>query len=460
MILPIEIRELPQKLQEPYIRILEILCSDTGFEEAARLLLGEISKATGCEATALRVYDGKADYPYYIYKGFDDSFAKKENYLCEQDDEGNIARDNIGIARLECMCGLVIRGHTNPEFPFFTENGSFWTNSTTDLLAGEEKAEFSITTRNICNAFGYESVALAPLRAGDRIIGLVQANSRERDCFNPVVIDFLERIGLYAGLAIEAAWKRRELAGLWKEFEDRRKGVETMIAIGEIAATLAHELKNPLAGMMMSAGRLRKALKELEGQEKLLSIADHLVDATSTLTETVSRVARTDHTPRLEAQYVSVNNVLESAVNLIATKAAIHKIQIIYDLQVDLPQIKGDANFLMRAFLNLLSNALEAMPSIGIIRLSTRLVGDDKVEAVISDTGPGIDPEKVDSLFLPFATTKESGTGLGLAVVKRIVEMHGGAVELRRGREGGAEAVIRLPRDGGGGKISDRLGIV
>jgi GAF domain-containing protein len=95
------------------------------------------------------------------------------------------------------MCGCVIRGRVDPELPFFTRGGSFWTNSTTELLDDDRL----IRTRNTCNSEGYESVALVPLRKGEQTFGLIQLNDRHRDRFTPEMIELLEELsGFVAGM--------------------------------------------------------------------------------------------------------------------------------------------------------------------------------------------------------------------------------------------------------------------
>ena len=451
--------ELSSRFVQPYVRVFETLCSADGFRAAARALLREVSRATGCEAMALRVHDRKDDYPYFVYHGFDESFVEKESALCARDADGCVARNEDGVPVLECMCGLVLSGKADPRAPFFTEHGSFWTNSTTDLFSQTSDGDRGTKTRNTCNAWGYESVALVPMFSGDRVTGLIQANSRERGRFDPTVIQFLERVARHAGLAVEATWRREELDRLSREFEEHRRGLETKVALGEMAATLAHEVKNPLAGMMLSATRLRKALGQLDGQEKLVSITEHLCTSIDTLSETVTRVGRTIREPRLERAPVDVNEVLESAVSLVAPRASEQGVNVVREMAGDLPTLSADAHYLMRAFLNLIVNGLDVMPSGGILRLETGRSEKGDIQVTIADTGPGVNPDQLASFFRPFETSKPGGTGLGLGIVRRIVDLHSGKVDLRPGRlrpappgtdnvpgtGGGTEAVVTLP---------------
>jgi two-component system sensor kinase FixL len=215
--------------------------------------------------------------------------------------------------------------------------------------------------------------------------------------------------------------------------------------MGEVSATLAHELKTPLSGMMLSATRLKKALKKRDDAGKLVAITEQLESAISTLSETVSHASGMIRKPVLELKDTDLNETIEEALTLFEPRAEGQGVRILREYAARLPMVKADGNVLMRAFLNLIENALDVMPASGILRLETRKAGDDHVEAVVSDTGPGIDPEKAESLFQPFFSEKKGGTGLGLAVVRKIVELHEGTVSLRPAGGRGTEAVVRFP---------------
>ncbi len=425
-----------------YVRILEALCGAADFRAAAKTVLKEISHATNCEAVGLRVHDRKDDFPYFSYLGFDDSFIEQENRLCRMECDGRIAREATGHSTLDCMCGVVLRGRTDAGKSIFTEGGSFWTNSTTELLSGQGTSKLEPGTRNTCNTAGYESVALVPLRCEDRILGLLQVNSREARRFTPDLIEFLEMIGHHTGAAVEAAWRREHLGLMLKEFEAQQSGPAAAVAMEQMAATLAHEVKNPLAGMMLSATRLRKFLK---GDDKVGSIADHLIHSINTLSETVTRVTDSAGRPQVEMDRLEINQVLEGALHLIAPRAADQDVLIIRQMPENLPAIQADAHLLKRAFLNLLVNALEAMPASGRLSVETRQTDDGGIQTTITDTGSGLDDDQVETLFKPFVTGKPNGTGLGLAIVKRIAELHSGSVDLRATPGGGAQAILRLP---------------
>ncbi len=117
---------------------------------------------SGCEAVGIRLKEGM-DYPYYEAQGFSKEFILLENELCSHDKDGNVVLGNDGNPVIECMCGNIICGRFDGSKPFFTAKGSFWTNSTTELLASTSEDDRQARTRNQCNGEGYDSVALIPL---------------------------------------------------------------------------------------------------------------------------------------------------------------------------------------------------------------------------------------------------------------------------------------------------------
>ncbi|MFC1523279.1 hypothetical protein ACFL6N_00675 [Thermodesulfobacteriota bacterium] len=163
---------------------------------------------TGIESVGIRLKQG-LDFPYYFTRGFTYDFVEKEMYLCSRDSAGELIRDSKGNPHLECMCGNVICGRTDPSLPFFTANGSFWTNSTTKLLASTTDKERQTRTRNRCNGVGYESVALVPIKTNNVIYGLVQLNDRRRNLYTEKLIIFMEGIAVKIGSLFLLAQQER-----------------------------------------------------------------------------------------------------------------------------------------------------------------------------------------------------------------------------------------------------------
>jgi PAS domain-containing protein len=208
-------RKLAENERKVVLQLLSRLNEPGALPVLIRQVTALIKEWSGCDAVGIRLQDGD-DYPYYETRGFPADFVKAENRLCATDPTGALIRDSQGNAVLECMCGNVIRGRFDPQQPFFTPNGSFWTNSTTDLLASTDEADRQARTRNRCHGEGYESVALIPLRYECRNLGLLQFNDPRRDRFSAAKITLLERvasnlsIGIAQRLTAEALARNEE----------------------------------------------------------------------------------------------------------------------------------------------------------------------------------------------------------------------------------------------------------
>ena len=160
-----------------------------------------VQKKTGIESIGMRLQEG-FDYPYYVTRGFSPDFVAKENFLCTRDKGGKVIKDSAGLPQLDCMCGNIIRGRTDTSLPQFTRGGSFWTNSTTDFIARASAIYLQTTgTRNRCNAEGYESVALIPIRDLETY-GLLQLNDRRKNLYSLEFIELMEWVAASIGILI------------------------------------------------------------------------------------------------------------------------------------------------------------------------------------------------------------------------------------------------------------------
>lgn len=171
-----------------------------------RVLIGEvlllIQQSTGFDAVGLRMRQGD-DCPYFEQSGFSNEFLVEENFLCRRGGDGDVIRNADGEAILECTCGLVMSGRTDPSMPGFTEGGSFWTNVSSELLALPPEDDPRVDPRNRCIHCGYQSVALVPVHSGDEIIGLLQLNGRAENMFTLEIVQFFEGLADNIGLALQ-----------------------------------------------------------------------------------------------------------------------------------------------------------------------------------------------------------------------------------------------------------------
>lgn len=207
--------------QQITMTLLHLLHEETDGRDLAGKVTGLMREWSGCEAVGIRLREGE-DYPYYETRGFPSAFVNAETRLTAVDDNGEFRRECNDEVILECMCGSVIKGRFNEDdLPCFTSRGSFWTNSTTELLNGFAGDDQPIRLRGHCNAAGYESVALVPLLTGKHRLGLLQFNDRQKDRFDERIITLLERLASYLALG----FLQRKTAKVLRESEDKYKGL-------------------------------------------------------------------------------------------------------------------------------------------------------------------------------------------------------------------------------------------
>ncbi len=234
-------------------------------------------------------------------------------------------------------------------------------------------------------------------------------------------------------------------------------------AWGEVARRLAHEIKNPLTPIQLSAERLRrKYLKPDGGEAELLDRATHtIIQQVEAMKQMVNAFSEYARTPRMEVSRIDVNALITEIADLYAHQEKPLAIKLA--LARDLPSIDADAGRLRQVLHNLLRNALEATEHQDEprVEVSTRRVvspDSDLLEIKVADNGPGFLGDIVHQAFEPYVTSKPKGTGLGLAIVKKLVEEHGGQISARNREQGGAEISILIPMsvDAGGQSLNRR----
>ncbi|MGD8323998.1 MAG: ATP-binding protein, partial [Gammaproteobacteria bacterium] len=222
-------------------------------------------------------------------------------------------------------------------------------------------------------------------------------------------------------------------------------------AWGEVARRLAHEIKNPLTPIQLSAERLRHRYLATDSEDfDLLDRSTHTiiqqVDAMKEMVDAFSQYARA---PAIELEAIDVNALLSEVAELYRAQAG----RIDLRLDADLPRVRADAGSMRQVFHNLLRNAVEASATgKPALEISTRVIGVDKsasVEIIVADDGPGIAEEIMHRIFEPYVSSKRKGTGLGLAIVRKIVEEHGGQIRAANRKPAGAQISILLPVKGG-----------
>jgi PAS domain S-box-containing protein len=191
--------------------ILQILNEPGPVQVSLQRILSTLHEATGFDAVGIRLQDGD-DFPYSVQEGLSADFLLTENTLIERKADGGICRDSNGRVSLECTCGLVISGKTNPLNPLFTRGGSFWTNDSFPLLDLTPDEDPRHNPRNRCIRTGYASIALVPIRNRDGIVGLIQLNDHRKGRLTLRTVELLEGIAAHIGEALMRKQAEQALA--------------------------------------------------------------------------------------------------------------------------------------------------------------------------------------------------------------------------------------------------------
>ncbi|MBU4310513.1 ATP-binding protein [bacterium] len=251
---------------------------------------------------------------------------------------------------------------------------------------------------------------------------------------------------------VEYVTKKAKLEeGLRKAYRELRATQEQLVQSGKMAAAgrlaggVAHELNNPLGGIL---GFAQAALLDTKEDDQIYKDLKAIEEAALHCKEIVSGLLNFSRQTKGEFREVDVNKAIEATLALVNHQTKLQNIEIVKDLSSRLSKVTGNFNQLQQVFLNMVTNARDAMPEGGKLFITTRNIARGrKVEATFLDTGSGIPEEHMDKLFEPFFTTKEpgQGVGLGLSVSYGIIKDHGGEIEMRNRKGAGVEFRIILP---------------
>jgi len=521
----------------------------------------------GFKAIGIRYHRG-ADYPYIETRGFPREFIEAEMSLCPPS-PGPDGVEGTGRRTLyDCACGAVIAGECDPSLPFFTPNGTFWTNGATEMIAGNDAAR-GIVTRGRCVRQGYESIALVPLRVGDVIFGLLQCNDRRKGVFHPNLLAQLERVAeniagelsrLLAREALQESEDRfrslveNELVGTMIVLNDRivfrnpeqerllgpipegsdvrrlgpphpedipkfkrfyeavREGEpflqgmelrffvpgaearqaeyrwvqcrtvpiefrgkaaalvnmvdltrvkeleqivvarEKLASLGQLAAGIAHEIRNPLSGININISTVDLLCRRAEGmepeeKEKIGAVVAQAKAASDKIGAVVKRIMEYSKPIPPKMGRIDVVRVVIEAIALSAASVRKNEVVLLQELPPEPMYCRADATLLEQVVLNLITNALQAMEAVvreKFLRVGMSQEGHLAVIRV-ADNGPGVAGDLIGKIFDPFYTTRKDGHGIGLSFSQRVVSEHNGRLTVGIAEGGGAVFRIELP---------------
>jgi signal transduction histidine kinase len=303
---------------------------------------------------------------------------------------------------------------------------------------GEEREALLLLVRVLELLNG--SVVLAILGEEQLLGMLVLRDERLRESYSSEEIELFRGVAASIGVTLQNS-----------QVYERMKERDRLAALGQMAAGLAHEIRNPLGSIKGAA----QYLQPVEGQNPDAStreFLDIIVEEVDRLNKIVSQFLDYARPYRGDQSPLDVNDVVRKTIYLIEKERSGSKVEIVMNLHEGLPPVRADAQQLRQVFLNLTINAFDAMPQGGRLQVSTGLRRSTRrgasaafLEIRFRDDGIGIPPADQRNLFIPFFTTKEKGTGLGLPISQRIIENHGGTIEVRSQPGSGSTFTVLLP---------------
>ena len=308
--------------------------------------------------------------------------------------------------------------------------------------SNDEKEALQLMMRTLDQMNG--SVALGIISEDQLLGALILRDERLREAYSSDEIELFRGVATSIGVTLQNS-----------QVYERMKERDRLAALGQMAAGLAHEIRNPLGAIKGAAQFLQPTAggppmgADPAGTKEFLNI---IVEEVNRLNKIVSQFLDYARPYRGEQRQLEVNDVIRKTLQLLAKESEGKGIEVVPTLVDGLPPVRADAEQLLQVFLNLALNAVQAMPDGGrlfvsssIRRATRRGVAAAFLEVRFRDTGVGIPPGDLRSLFIPFFTTKEKGTGLGLPISQRIIENHGGTIEVRSQAGTGATFTVLLP---------------
>jgi signal transduction histidine kinase len=321
-----------------------------------------------------------------------------------------------------------------------------------DILAGNVK----IASRKVDSDDNKILDIAAPLKLDEKVVGIVRIGL-DRGSMDKIIAENRQNIFVFmifvVIIALLSMWllyhdQNRHLAGV-VDMERRLEKAERLSALGQLAAGVAHEIRNPLNAISMAAQRLKRDFtpQDVAKAEDYQNLSGVIKDEIKRLDGIIEEFLSFSKSRRLALSDFSLTEVLQKIVNLIREEASARSITIETKWRLSPAIIPMDINKLQQAFLNLIKNAMESILADGNIIITVDKEGKNYIVVSISDTGCGMTAEEIERIFSPEYTTKEKGVGLGVPLASEIIRGHGGDIRVISRKGEGTTFEVVLPRE-------------
>ena len=279
-----------------------------------------------------------------------------------------------------------------------------------------------------------------PLTLGSNVVGIIRILFTEKRKFSEEELDFLVSIAEQCATAIN---KERVIEAQRSQYDHLALQTEKLSALGRMAASIAHEINNPLAGILLHSTNLAKKVPEKGPLKEGLEV---IINETIRCKTIIQELLEFSQDKEPKKTLININDIIAKALSILENEFRLQHIIVEKDLSSDMQDMLLDVSLMEQVFVNIILNAVEAIKDKGVITISSKMVPNQlygKIE--IADNGCGIPLENLGKIFEPFFSTKTKGTGLGLAVSYGIVQNHQGTIQVLRQPGGGTRFIIEIP---------------
>ncbi len=289
-------------------------------------------------------------------------------------------------------------------------------------------------------AEGYRFIIDVPLSVADDVVGILRLFFTEVHHFSGVELDWINAIAEQCSCALG---KARLLDTYEFKYHELATQTEKLTALGRMAAGIAHEINNPLAGVLLySSNMIKKVPKGGAIEEGLQVIMDETIRCRKIIQELLEFSKGREPTKTA----TNINDIIDKALSILENEFLLNRIAMDKKLAPDLPDIMADGSQMEQVFVNLLLNAVQAVPEGGTVQLKSSLNEPESCVSIeVKDNGPGIGRKEQSKIFEPFFSTKPNGTGLGLSVSFGIVRNHQGNISVHSRPGEGTQFLIKIP---------------